>query len=212
MRQLFLGLTLTAAVLGVAGSAQARCNDSRVELVRAQISSQCQCNGNHGQYVSCVAHHVRDAVRNGDLDANCKGAVTRCAARSTCGKKSGFVTCAICEPGTCSEGVCDDGVTACADSSACPSVVNRCSTKSSAAQCEARGGVVGSGSCCDATCEGGPSTTTQPTTTVPTTSRPTTTAAPTTTVPTTSSAPTTSTPTTSTTSTTAISPSGAFLD
>ncbi len=144
------------AALGVS-SAFARCADSRVPEVRAEISRACPCTGNHGQYVSCVAHHVRDAVRDGDIDTNCKGAVTRCAARSTCGKKSGFVTCAICEPGTCTSGKCDDGVTSCVDSSTCPPVLNRCSTKSSADLCEARGGVVGSGRCCDAACVASPS-------------------------------------------------------
>jgi len=99
-----------------------------------------------------VAHHARDAVRNGDLDVNCKGKVTRCAARSTCGKKTGFVTCPICEPGTCTNGFCDDGTTACADGSTCPPVVAHCSTKSSDMHCTDRGGTPGSGSCCDATC------------------------------------------------------------
>jgi hypothetical protein len=206
MKHLILGVTLTIAVLGLSRGAQARCTDPRVETVRAQITSSCQCNGNHGQYVSCVAHAVRDAVSNGDLDVNCKGAVTKCAARSTCGKKSGFVTCTICEAGTCENGFCDDGTTACVDDSTCAQVVKRCSTKSSAEKCEARGGIVGTGSCCDAACVPGPSTST-----VPTTSAPPTTGVPTTTTPTTSP-PTTSTPTTSTSSTTAISPSGAFLD
>ncbi len=151
MARTTLSLVLAAAVVGlVASGAQARCADPRVAEVRAQISAQCPCTGNHGQYVSCVAHHVRDAVRNGDVDTNCKGAVTRCAARSTCGKKSGFVTCTICSTGTCTAGLCDDGTTACADSSQCPPVVNHCSTKSSADACDARGGVAGSGSRCDA--------------------------------------------------------------
>src|SRR5262249_50774374 len=92
--------TLAVVILGVTGSlAHARCNDPRVAQVRATINAECQCTGNHGQYVSCVAHHVRDAVRNNEIDTNCKGAVTRCAARSTCGK-DGFVTCAICAAGT----------------------------------------------------------------------------------------------------------------
>jgi hypothetical protein len=150
-------LSLTVAAIALAASgAQARCTDPRVSEVRAQISAACPCTGNHGQYVSCVAHHVRDAVRNGDIATNCKGAVTRCAARSTCGKKSGFVTCARCEAGTCTSGLCDDGTTVCADSSQCPPVLNHCSTKSSADACEARGGVVGTGSCCDAACVASP--------------------------------------------------------
>jgi len=187
MTSRIFGFTVATAILLVsAPHAQAGCNDPRVATVRAEIQSECPCTGNHGRYVSCVAHHVRDAVRNGDVDTNCKGAVTRCAARSSCGKNEGFVTCAICGAGTCTNGVCDDGVTACADASACPPVVNHCSIKSTAEQCEARGGVAGSGSCCDATCVVGPTTTTAPTTTT--------------------------TPVTTTTSTTLGSPSGAFVE
>src|SRR5436190_16135151 len=139
-KDLVFALAMVGAVALFASAARAGCSDPRVDSVRATINSECTCTGNHGQYVSCVAHHVRDAVRNGDIDGTCKGAVTRCAARSTCGKKSGFVTCAICEAGTCTAGLCDDGTTACADSSQCPPVLNRCSTKSSAEACDAKGG------------------------------------------------------------------------
>jgi hypothetical protein len=149
---------MAAAALVVAGSrAHAGCNDPRVAEVRATINAECQCTGNHGQYVSCVAHHVSAAVRNGEIDTNCKGAVVHCAARSTCGKKTGFVTCAICSVGTCTSGLCDDGVTTCADSSTCPPVLDHCSTKSSADLCTAKGGTAGLGSCCDATCVPSPS-------------------------------------------------------
>jgi hypothetical protein len=207
MRHAILGITMMVGVLGFMSVAQARCTDPRADAVRDEILNTCQCTGNHGQYVSCVAHAVRDAVRNGELEANCKGSVTKCAARSTCGKKEGFVTCVICEAGTCENGFCDDGTTACADSSTCPPIVKRCSIKSSAEKCEARGGIVGPDSCCDAVCA---STSTVPTTSAPpTTSVPTTTAAPTTSTPTTSTPPTTAPPTTTTT---LVSPSGAFLD
>jgi len=141
----------------LAGVAHARCTDPRVPEVRASIAQSCPCTGNHGRYVSCVAHAVRSAVSNNEIDVNCKGAVVRCAARSTCGKKESFVTCAICDTGTCTNGFCDDGTTACMDSSQCPPVLNRCSTKSSADACTARGGTPGSGSCCDAACVPSPS-------------------------------------------------------
>src|SRR5262245_61435775 len=147
MRRVVFVLALAGA-LGAASIARAGCNDSRVAQVRTTINQTCTCNGNHGQYVSCVARTVSAAVRNGDLDVNCKGKVVRCAARSTCGKKTGFVTCTICVPGTCTDNLCDDGVTQCADSSTCPQVVDRCSTKSSAELCQAKGGIVGEGSCC----------------------------------------------------------------
>src|SRR5215469_737742 len=148
MSRMMFGFVVVTGLTLLGPAAHAGCKDPRVAAVRAQIDSACPCTGNHGQFVSCVAHHVNAAVKNGDLDGNCKGAVTRCAARSTCGKKSGFVTCAIC--------VCDDGVTMCTDSSMCPGVVNHCSTKSSAELCAAKGGVAGSGSCCDATCVSSP--------------------------------------------------------
>ena len=157
MSRIMFGFIVVTGLTLLGSAAHAGCSDPRVATVRAQIDSECPCTGNHGQFVSCVAHHVRDAVRNHDLDTNCKGAVTHCAARSTCGKKSGFVTCAICSPGTCTSGVCDDGVTMCTDNSMCPAVVNHCSTKSSADLCAAKGGVAGSGSCCDATCVSSPS-------------------------------------------------------
>jgi len=199
MKSRCFGLLLTIGLVMLSGSiARARCTDPRADAVRAQILAQCPCNGNHGQYVSCVAHAVRDAVRNGDVEPNCKGTVTRCAARSTCGKKDGFVTCAICEPGTCTGDLCDDGVTACVTDVDCPAVVNKCSVKSTADKCDARGGIVGSGSCCNATCAVGPTTTT--------------TAGPPTTHPTTTGPPTTTPTTTTTTSTTQGSPSGAFFD
>ena len=167
MRYVFALGVFTVLVAGgqPAYAAKPDCEPFRC-AVETAVAARCPCNlgvpagtvaANHGQYVSCVAHHVRDAVRNGDVATNCKGAVTRCAARSTCGKKSGFVTCARCDAGTCTSGVCDDGVTVCTDSSQCPPVLNHCSTKSTAEACEARGGVAGTGSCCDAVCVASPS-------------------------------------------------------
>src|ERR1043166_6711119 len=109
------------AALGIGSIANAGCSLSHDELASARASLShapynCSCDGNHGRYVSCVARAVNDLVRNHGFPTNCKGAVTRCAARSTCGKKDGFVTCAVCSPGTCSSlGFCDDGTTACTD-------------------------------------------------------------------------------------------------
>ena len=143
-----------AVALGLfASAAYARCDDpAAAEAVRAQIAETCRCDAatRHGQYVSCVAREVRTAVANG-LPPNCKGTVTRCAARSTCGKKAGFVTCCFASAGTCSEGLCQDGATSCESAEACP-VVTRCRTKSSPEKCTALGGSPGSGSCCDAVC------------------------------------------------------------
>ncbi len=81
--------------------------------------------------------------------------VTRCAARSTCGKP-GFATCCFASAGTCTNGLCQDRTTPCTDSSTCPIVI-KCHIKSSPAECSMAGGSPGSGSCCDAVCSVSPS-------------------------------------------------------
>src|SRR5262249_57130076 len=87
-----------AAVVLVCGVMQARakqdCEPARC-AAQAAIIAQCpSCDdaSNHGRFVSCVAHVVKTLVDDGTVPGNCKGAVVRCAARSTCGKP-GFVRC-----------------------------------------------------------------------------------------------------------------------
>jgi hypothetical protein len=159
MRSLIVGLVLAGGIALSGLQARAACTDPDANAVRDDILASCPCTGNHGQHVSCVAHKLKDAVSSGLLDVNCKGKVVRCAARSTCGHKDGFVTCAICDPGTCTNGLCDDGVTTCDEITPCPAVLRRCSTKSDASKCvvpssagEGTTVVVGSGSCCAASC------------------------------------------------------------
>ena len=92
MRSLLAALLLMA---GAASATQIDCEPSRC-AAQAAIAQECPCEGasNHGQYVSCVAHVVRRLAASGAVAVNCKGKVTRCGARSTCGKP-GFVTCQI---------------------------------------------------------------------------------------------------------------------
>jgi hypothetical protein len=137
-----------ALALGLASGARATsdCGAARCTFDQA-VAAKCRCDTatNHGQYVSCVAHVVRGLAACGLLPTNCKGKVTRCAARSTCGK-DGFVTCTVplstCDPTlhTCT----DDPAVACTTDIDCGS---RCSTKHSADHCPVDG-VVGTGSCC----------------------------------------------------------------
>src|SRR5262249_54014088 len=129
--------------LGAARVDAACDNPTLAEQVRAQIASTCICSSstNHGRYVSCVAHAVRDAVANG-LRTNCKGTVTRCAARSTCGKKTGFVTCCFASAGKCENGMCEGSDTQCTMYTECPART-RCSVKSSGDHCTAQGGSPG---------------------------------------------------------------------
>ncbi len=113
--------------------------------------NQCDCTGaaNHGRYVSCVAHKVKELVAMG-LPTNCKGKLVRCAARSTCGKE-GFVTCNIpvdtCDltTFTCTE----DPTITCATDADCGV---KCKVKSSEERCMALGGSVGGSSTCCSSC------------------------------------------------------------
>src|SRR5262245_51582547 len=195
-----LGFGLVVASAGVASAK--KCTDNAA-VAAARAAADTECGGcasasNHGRYVSCVAHAAKDLVDSGDLPKECKGEVTSCAARSTCGKPGAVTCCRVDKRGKV-----------------------KCSTKRSADQCKPpKGGqacVGAASSCCDSCGAGSPdgsfscggtTTTAAPTTTTaaPTTSTSaaptTTTAAPTTS---TSAAPTTSTsaaPTTTTTSST----------
>src|SRR5215468_7613589 len=69
---------------------------------QAAIAQNCSCTAstNHGRYVSCVAHQVKSLANAGTIPIDCKGKITRCAARSTCGK-AGTVTCTRQRLGTC---------------------------------------------------------------------------------------------------------------
>jgi len=149
---------LAAMAIGVptlSTAARPDCEPARC-AVQAAIAQQCSCETatNHGRYVSCVAHVVKALSHQGLVPTNCKGKVTRCAARSTCGKE-GFVTCLI-PTDTCdlTTGFCvEDPTIACLTDVDCGA---KCKVKSSAEGCEARGGVVSTASSCCASC-GSPS-------------------------------------------------------
>ncbi len=133
MRWTVCGLVASVMLVAASVGARADCSDpAAVAATRAAAETACPCATatNHGQYVKCVAGVAKAAVAAGTLPKTCKGAVVKCAARSTCGK-AGFVTCCRTK-GT----------------------VTKCSTKSSAAACKApKGGTACVGvhpSCCDA--------------------------------------------------------------
>lgn len=132
----------------------AACADpAAVAATRAQAELVCPCATatTHGAYVRCVADVARVAADHGDLPNGCRGAVVRCAAKSTCGRPGFFTCCRTKASGQTS-----------------------CSRKSDASRCRAPSGghaCVGSAaSCCDACTAGGctnPTTSTTTTTTVP---------------------------------------------
>lgn len=121
--------------------------------VQAAIAAKCSCPdaGNHGQYVSCVARVVRDLSNEGAIPVNCRGKVTRCAAKSTCGKP-GFVTCRI------PTDACDLATLTCVEN---PSLTcatgldcgSKCKVRSSEESCLARGGTVSTETSCCASCQ-----------------------------------------------------------
>src|SRR5258705_8932495 len=94
----FAPMLLTSwLVLGAAASASAKCEPtvepdrSDIATARAAVAANCDCAAaaSHGAYVSCAAQQVEATLVN----RSCRGHVKRCASRSTCGKKPGFVTC-----------------------------------------------------------------------------------------------------------------------
>jgi hypothetical protein len=153
-------VTLVAAIaIGfpvLANAVRPDCEPARC-AVQSAIARDCSCEGstNHGRYVSCVAHVVKRLSHDGLVPTNCKGKVTRCAARSICGK-AGFVTCQI-PTDTCdlTTGFCvDDPAIACLTDLDCGA---KCKIKSSAEGCMARGGVPSAAANCCAGCGGSPS-------------------------------------------------------
>jgi hypothetical protein len=167
------GFIVSAVLVGLASLLGAEralaapaCDPAVVADVAAQVEAACPCAGktspsgevtawkNHGQYVSCVTRERNRLAKQLGLSKSCVRQTTRCAARSTCGKREGFVTCRtpdLCSdvnPDGIAEGTCsDDPAIACDTAADCP--VLRCTIKSAADLCTAQGGIAGSGSCCD---------------------------------------------------------------
>ena len=132
-----------AFLVGTHGLARARCGDDpgdaqAVADARAQVDADCDCAGapSHRDYVRCALGVARTRADAGQLRSQCRSAVKRCAAKSTCGKP-GAVTCCIERNGSF-----------------------RCLIRHDATSCAGRGGTTGTaGSCCD-TCGGGVPTST----------------------------------------------------
>ena len=155
MTRLIWATVIVVTFAVVQAGAKQDCEPARC-AAQAAIARECpSCDGagNHGRYVSCVAHVVKQLVTDGTVPGNCKGKVVSCAARSTCGK-AGFVRClfptdtCVVDPAT-GLGTCAANPTlACVTDLDCGA---KCKTKSSADLCTGRGGTVGgSGTCCAA--------------------------------------------------------------
>ena len=137
--------------------------DGASSLIGAFVDETCPCAGtddgaggtiawkNHGQYVRCVAHAVRDAARSLGVKRRCARGLVPCAAHSSCGK-SDAAACIAPVAGTCAGGLCtDDPSLTCATDADCP--LRECSEQS-AEDCAAIGGTSTTGSCCFASPSG----------------------------------------------------------
>ena len=160
--------TLTAAVLSalfltmlsaapVRAQEEMTCDDWRCQF-QADLESECPCTEqtNHGQYVSCVTHVIHNLVDQG-LPKNCKGKLTRCAAKSVCGKQDrGFATCTTTSYGTCVDSLCDtDGTTTCTTNTDCVAGT-QCHITRHADDCTTAGGQVNLSPTCCSTCTTAP--------------------------------------------------------
>jgi len=164
MRKIFLVGVLV--LLGAGGQAVAAPPDCEAARCAVQAAlSECPCDlgvpggtvaaTNHGRYVACVAHAIHRLSKgpNAVVPKNCKGKITRCAARSICGKP-GAVTCQIPQLGMCdtTTGTCvDDPLLVCSSNADCV-IGTRCKIKRSAELCEEKGGTVGTANSCCADC------------------------------------------------------------
>ena len=156
----FLGLFVMCLLAVALGASAARaaddCEAARC-AVQAAIDMECPCSAasNHGKHVSCVAHVVK-RLSTGvapTVPTQCKGKITRCAARSICGK-AGFVTCQIPVTGTCDtvSGTCvENAALTCLTDADCV-IGSKCKTKRSGDLCMMSGGTVGAGTTCCADC------------------------------------------------------------
>jgi hypothetical protein len=98
------GLVAGAILVVSAQPGLAKCGDAAgdaaaVQAARVDIAANCNCEdaANHGAYVKCAgqrANFLASDDGGNALPKNCKGAVKKCAAKSTCGKP-GAVTCCI---------------------------------------------------------------------------------------------------------------------
>ena len=139
MLALLRGAAVVILLVAGPGHALAKCGDdpgdaSAVAAARAQVDAECDCGAapDHGTYVRCAAGIAKERANAEPslLPRQCRGAVRRCAARSTCGKP-GAVTC-------------------CREKTLYGRTSIHCSIQKDAPTCGARRGCVGSyTSCCD---------------------------------------------------------------
>jgi hypothetical protein len=145
------------------GGGGGACDPVASSVIGAFVDSTCPCDGvddgmggtvawkNHGQYVRCVTHAVKDATRAAGVKRRCARDIVPCAARSSCGKRNA-VTCIVTTTGTCLNGACDTPDAApCTTDADCGG--QTCGV-TSAARCSDAGGTAGSGSCCTASPNG----------------------------------------------------------
>jgi len=98
-----IALTFTALVLAAPALAmkppKADCDASVATVQAAVLTAGCDCATapTHGQFVRCASHVVKMLAADGMVPKNCKGAMVRGYAKSSCGKV-GRATCCLARP------------------------------------------------------------------------------------------------------------------
>lgn len=158
-----IGWMLGVVMLAMVGSAAAQpAPGSCPADVGQALAEACPCDGpqpwkNHGKYVSCVVRLRNELRKAGCLDDAAKREISRCAARSTCGKAGAVLCCSWDTSGVCDDPV-EDGTAAgtCSNDAAVACDTSLDCVKASAAKvsrsedaCTAAGGTsIGGGSVC----------------------------------------------------------------
>jgi hypothetical protein len=90
----FASLLATTSVLAMGQHGKPSC-DAAAGDVETAVMTTCDCANavTHGQFVHCAVRIVREFAANGNLPKNCRGAMVRAFAKSTCGKPSAVTCC-----------------------------------------------------------------------------------------------------------------------
>jgi hypothetical protein len=139
------------------GGGNAECDPAAVDALLAAVDVSCPCAGtddgsggvtpwrNHGKYVRCVAHAVRDVAREAGVKRRCFRGAVPCAAQSACGKR-GAAPCITTTPDTCAGTTCTGNpARPCTVDADCAVLECRVGNPD---DCATAGGVVRSESCC----------------------------------------------------------------
>lgn len=97
MLALRIALALTGLLVATPAAAKPVDCSASIAMVASAVAMSCDCaaSATHGAFVRCAGGVVKGLVADGSLPRNCKGAMVRGFAKSTCGKPATFTTCCV---------------------------------------------------------------------------------------------------------------------